>query len=542
MRKSFISSFIYFLTVLFFIALSGINIHAYANGCPTDKPMKDIKGNCFSCDYPNKIEIDANYFMDCQRLCGHKRVMSKDWKYCLLDNPNRQKLRNPCPDGQFPDIVTNKCHPCDIDDEILTTDTNCQLCGNKRKMSGLMSCILADKKCDKNEFLGSDGKCYSCDTPEGIYMGQVTKNCSMCGNKRRLQADTCILASKKCAIGEIMDEDGNCFSCDEPNVIHLGKIIRDCEKYCPGKRIGTGSICILKNCPTDKPLRSEGYDCYSCDTTEQVEVNDVEKNCDICPNRFVHTFKGMERKGNRFCVLKTCPVDKPLQDWDKRCYPCDTKENIYMGSDATECPTACQDKRFFWFGDCRLNCPENHFVDAGGKCRSCDDKATYHIDRFKEKAQAACGDKRAFVGDEFIKLCEKNEFMDKTGNCHSCDTDKRINVTDIPENCNKCPNRVISEFKELSALYCVKKCPEGQFMNIIGECELCDNHDFIRVRNENDCTVCPNRHIRYENKCAINKCPDGYDEIADDGQNLEYERSQCVPNNIWQKKRNQSIK
>ncbi len=509
------------------------NAQRFAEGCSPDKPIKDVDGNCFSCDYPNKIEL-GNYWMNCQYYCGHKRTHGKSFTDCILITAKSLKFKNPCPDGEFPDIG-NKCYTCDTDKEVITTDINCLMCGKKRKMSGILFCIPAGKKCGRNEFMGIDGKCYSCDTPKSVDIGKMPQNCKSCGNKRKIYgSSSCIPTNKTCKTNEIMDEKGDCYPCDYNGTFHVYYKNKNCEEVCGNLRKGDGTLCVLRECPPDKPLRDTFDKCHSCDTSKRVFVKDVESNCSVCPKRTLHTERPT-MYGNTYCLIKDCPPDKPLQDEDKNCYACDEKKAIFMGFNSTECPKACGDKRFFQNGSCHLHCPPNYFWTGKTRkgvdeCVPCDDEKEYHIyGDYQAYAEKICGPHRVMFGHRFIKACKENEFMDNEGKCYSCDIDDRINVTDNPKNCDVCPNRTVHSSNETHLKFCVRNCGFNEVKDTLGICHSCDEIDFIRVSDPQQCGVCPNRHIRYENRCTLNRCPVGYYELEDNGNNLYYASSNCAP-------------
>ncbi len=530
-KQTFIKTLIIFVLCCF-VSLNSV-AQRFDKGCTPDRPIKDVNGNCFSCDYPNKIKL-GNYWTNCQYYCGNKRTQGDSFTDCILVTQKSLKFKNPCPDGKFPDIGTN-CYSCDTDEEVITTDINCMMCGDKRKMSGILSCIPAGKKCEKNQFMGIDGKCYSCDTSESVDIGKMPQNCSSCGTKRKIHGSShCVLANKTCKTNEIMDEKGNCFPCDSTEIIYMHYKNDNCIKSCGNKRISDGRSCILKNCPSDKPLRDTFGKCHSCDTPDRIFVKDVESNCDICPQRTRHTERPT-MYGNTYCLMANCPADKPLQDENKYCFPCDKPEGVFLGFGSKECPAACGDQRVFHHGYCYLQCPQNYFWygrtdDGKSECISCDSRKQYTISEDAQIiAEQACGDKRVFLGNKFVLKCKQNEFMDDYGQCRPCDTNERFNVTDYPENCNACPNRTVHESNDSRIKFCMRNCLENEVKDIHGMCHSCDDVKFIRVQNPNDCNVCPNRHIRYGDRCTINKCPVGYYEREDNGQSLYYADSNCAP-------------
>jgi len=88
------------LFALLFVLFFGFN--AQATTCPADKPLQDIKGNCYSCDdertfvsvpYEGEIAVGPNEIQyqrgNCTKFCPNRLVYTDGWldasHYCVLD-------------------------------------------------------------------------------------------------------------------------------------------------------------------------------------------------------------------------------------------------------------------------------------------------------------------------------------------------------------------------------------------------------------------------------------------------------------------------
>lgn len=121
------------------------------------------------------------------------------------------------------------------------------------------------------------------------------------------------------------------------------------------------------SCPTDKPLVEYNRDCFSCDTLRAVYT----KSCsELCPNRILI-------QGD-FCALKECPSDNPMREYHGTC-----SRNDIHGTTDWEC-AQIPNTQFFEDkdgskGTCTLGCPEDKPIkiteDRSNefKCFSCDD-------------------------------------------------------------------------------------------------------------------------------------------------------------------------
>ena len=78
-----------------------------------------------------------------------------------------------------------------------------------------------------------------------------------------------------------MDKYGKCHACVDTGVINVDNIEENC-KVCPN-RIRQGGYCVLR-CPPDKPLMDKYGECHACDDVKNIDVQDVEEGCKACPN------------------------------------------------------------------------------------------------------------------------------------------------------------------------------------------------------------------------------------------------------------------
>ncbi|MBR6412484.1 MAG: hypothetical protein IKS41_04920 [Alphaproteobacteria bacterium] len=74
------------LFALLFVLFFGFN--AQATTCPVDKPLQDIKGNCYSCD-DERTFIRPHQLMDDEYYIQRDFILYKDKGHCLDACPNR---------------------------------------------------------------------------------------------------------------------------------------------------------------------------------------------------------------------------------------------------------------------------------------------------------------------------------------------------------------------------------------------------------------------------------------------------------------------
>ena len=284
--------------------------------CPPDRPIEK-SGKCYPCDELKELSTTSE---NCA-LCPNRKF---EKALCVLKE---------CPEGYFP-VHSGTCFRCSTDIFDFARDYEiskevCDRCPEREYKNG--RCVL--KECPKgsvrrNWLLGPGLDCPSCDA---LHIIDVTEEeCNKCPN-RIYKNEKCIL--KECPKDYSLDKRGVCRSCSTTNAFESTKgsceicsnrkykdglcveqcsenqflnsaaecvdcLIKDgvppmrdeCNK-CPN-RVMQGSLCTLKECPKDFPMRNF-LGCEACNFPYFFETSPEE--CAKCPNR--------EMKGN-YCVLK----------------------------------------------------------------------------------------------------------------------------------------------------------------------------------------------------------------------------------------------
>lgn len=319
----------------------------------------------------------------------------------------------------------------------------------------------------------------------------------------------------------LCDSLSGCFDCNTPKLIYD----RSCTQKCPNRIEGEyGGGCILKECPSNAPLRSIFGDCYTCDTNEDVSV-EGDWDCAQCPNMVF--FDKNDGEGIGTCT-KACPDDKPIKIKEKKgfsCHSCDDIEvletNTYGYSNCLQCPNRELDDE----NRCILKkCTDSYPIrDGSGSCRSPNDPKPIrykwssnfnnHSD-YQKYVQEQCAlypqrelkDIKYSTSDVCIlKVCPENyPIRGKDGGCYACDNSEAISTDE--KNCSLCPSRVMfkNQFEDQCVLGCSKEAPllgTKRYENDI-DCYPCDEKDPIKT---NMCSACPNR-IKIGEYCGL-KCP-----------------------------------
>lgn len=208
-----------------------------------------------------------------------------------------------------------------------------------------------------------------------------------------------------------------CYSCDAPEAILVGND-ENCTKVCPNREtntIGSGTginyvhNCVLKECPADKPLRGHYGECFTCDTA----TSWYPSNCEVCPNRYMDKdelcqFKDgrpLERdKDPEMQPAQTCPPDKPLQQWNNECFPCDTPlriqiDSAYSRGEAERLDAVCPNRVIIngvgGNPPSLLPCPSDYpMMDYNELCYSCDEEMDIDVRYNKKLCARFCAGKR----------------------------------------------------------------------------------------------------------------------------------------------------
>ena len=398
------------------------------------KPLPNIDGICYSCDYPESIGLGIwGDNSRCETLCPNRVLVGSS---CMLNkcNTSDKPLLN----------SNNQCVPCD-DPTALPKQAKCSTaCNGIRENSGNY-CVL--KECPDGYFRDSSNNCKSCDDAGDYYTSATQTECAKCSNRTYgfNKNDKCML---NCDTPGTYTEgkplpniDGICYSCDYPESIGLG-IWGDnsrCETLCPN-RVLVGSSCMLNKCNTsDKPLLNSNNQCVPCDDPTALPK---QAKCSTACN-------GIRENSGNYCVLKECP-DGYFRDSSNNCKSCDDAGDYYTSATQTECAKCSNRTLGFNFGDkCMLNCNISGTYTEGkplanidGICYSCDYSGVINLGTWGDnsRCETLCPNREREGLSCVRKSCSNlNSLEDLSGECYPCNTTVTIPTTE--DACKKCINR-----------------------------------------------------------------------------------------------------
>ena len=283
-----------------FTLILGLFLSLCANAQAEDFDSCDfvIYNKCISCDIPYAFEV--GYDSNCTEVCSNRDVSVEgsgyySRKFCFLKQcPDDKPYRHS--DGS---CYEDENHVPGWDNEYKGFyDMYADVTANVTK-----SVPANNGKCPQEAPLLHQNECFSCSEIKNLPISE--DECNKCPNRKYIysskwQHGECTLP---CPVDKPLKRwDGSCFSCDEEKVVALETWCNfdiDCD-VCPNRTIlhaTGGNIPSVPNCPPDKPLIDSHGICYSCDTTQYIDLRWNRDLCtEICPNRHLNT-------ANDSCIL-----------------------------------------------------------------------------------------------------------------------------------------------------------------------------------------------------------------------------------------------
>ena len=152
-------------------------------------------------------------------------------------------------------------------------------------------------------------------------------------------------------------------------------------------------------------------------------------------------------------------------------------------------------------------------IDKNGNCYSCEEENGVDVTDVNENCNACPN--REIWNNKCVLPCGENEIRGDNGKCYSCSEPKPIGMRDAVNRCTQtCPNRVANG--QLN-FFCSLPCKAGTFTGMNGECYTCEEEKNISVQQvtHEGCSQCSNRE-QIGNYCLLN-CSEGQVR-GDDGK------------------------
>lgn len=167
--------------------------------CPPERPLKDDRGLCRTCDDPMPFEMDFADLPQCDTLCSADNQTTQRYRV------NQYCLPKKCPDDKPLMDATGNCISCDDEEKSIAVVDGCLKCSNRyifgywgRNHLQGNSCTLKDNtfnakkytqflrrmqtKCPDNKpILAENGQCISCLYHHDV---QTLFGCDRCPNRQ----------------------------------------------------------------------------------------------------------------------------------------------------------------------------------------------------------------------------------------------------------------------------------------------------------------------------------------------------------------------
>ena len=232
------------------------------------------------------------------------------------------------------------------------------------------------QECERGKVLSSNGDCYDCKTLNSIITSK--ENCTrMCPERiyvSRTNSGNCVLP---CPNNQFADETGRCFSCDYINYAYTNS--QNCVSSCPN-RVYDGQICTLGlgQCPENYVLQDRrDRRCLRCDSPSSIEPHRINNgDCvSLCGDlREIKTFTGTNNIPYTVCALKTCPNDTPIRGYQGQCIGCGIDTSFVLSEDECyKCPNSISNIDDAGRPICR-RCPPSPshvYIQGERQCKHC---------------------------------------------------------------------------------------------------------------------------------------------------------------------------
>lgn len=278
--------------------------------------FESLENGCIPCeaDAIYRIADTATHKSLCE-ICPQRQAMGETFLVCAKK----------CTDGMMTTNGTCvKCDDKRL--ELFAIPSECEKCPNRYTSQppwAGVACPLRDY-CEKGKKFpgwnkGGTFVCLSCDDLNFYAIGAGSEDadyCNSCVNDRGIKnrsviGDNCHKTA--CDSGEFLGANGRCYSCQEGRKIAV-KENSGCEEATCGRAVVEG-FCQITDCDSrpNHALFPNGA-CQDCSTSDV--FNSYETECDLCPLR------GWVSDGR--CKLNTCKkgVDYPWIGNTNMCYPC----------------------------------------------------------------------------------------------------------------------------------------------------------------------------------------------------------------------------
>ncbi len=428
-------------------------------------PNMGSEGSCVDCE-SNQSFIVGIYTESTDTTTGEKNYTINDVAY---------------------QYYIDSCLKCnDVNkDGVISSDEKDKIRKIKRE-NNYAHCVLSKNPCEDNQFLGSDGTCYTCGEWAYIISDEesgCTQRCT--GENGTVKAWVISNSSLSICMKQACNEgtqvqswySNKCHDCQETGYIGIGaanggvwkELATMCQKCHTAERAVMKTSCYkVETCGNNETFQSsENGTCISCDK-EGMDYSEDEINCEACPpqkdsnGNYLHLgrsyFPFVKGKTNPHCAIKKpgqYSICNSLGDAkgkdpykagdgilfrgnDAVCYPCDTDKSVNIGNFPEQCKS-CGSQRRLSGTSCQINDGCNggstFWSISSHNCVNCSVsqiKVQTTLDELDLCDQCSTRRSMKLWEDNIetaycVKKCNVNKWQDVNGNCWDCDADNGLN-------------------------------------------------------------------------------------------------------------------
>ncbi|XP_010777410.1 proprotein convertase subtilisin/kexin type 5b isoform X2 [Notothenia coriiceps] len=527
--------------------------------CRTGFHLNEGFNTCVaSCGDGFYLDLDSNICRRCPENC--KKCIS--FNICTECKPGMSlqgnKCQMTCDPGTYYNGHRRTCEPC---------HRACATCAG----TGIEACskcaegyLLEDWRCVLtcstgyylSEHTSDSGQlqrsCKKCDHSCYECLGPGERNCSSCVSGYNLEAGACVV-STICKDGEYMSTHGSCHFCSVTCLQCTGPEREDCSS-CPATRFFDDGSCVIRcqlgryamerQCHlchhTCKECSDQGPEhCTSCDTDKfNVARYLFHNQCrDVCPEGFFHS---------RWRRCEACPAECIIclsadhclhcgpghQLRDSKCVPLECSAGQVADADAEDCVPCdvgckqcerkvskdkaretvclkCEDGYYQLGSDCHQSCPDRTYSEKDSMvCAPCEDKQCVICNPF---LCYWCEEGFYVSDDKCVDHCKEGFYVDEESReCEPCHRACRTCGGPQYDDCDSCEEELTLKNGECLESRQLASCPEKQFRNSQGECEVCHSScKTCSAEGKKDCNSCYSGSFLTPYQTCVSRCPAG---------------------------------
>ncbi|KAL4454048.1 hypothetical protein ABPG73_009847 [Tetrahymena malaccensis] len=471
---------------------------------------------------------------DCSISCISPNVW--DGSNCISSCPNGTYLnsdnvcRANCYQGQFADITSKKCLPCDFKCSQCTGPSNnqCLACvapyqlSNNTCQSSIVcysSCLTCNGtannqclSCNPGFYLTAQNECLACQAPCANCINTATK-CLSCTPAQNYTFDSSnnscsLICDSSCKTCSLPNSSNSCLSCNNGYYLNASNQCQQCQAPC-GNCIDSSTKCLSCTPAQNYTFDSSNNSCnLICDSScKTCSLPNNSSSCLSCNN-------GYYLNASNQCQLCQAPCGNCI-DSSTKCLSCIPVQNYTFDSSNNSCnlicDTSCKTCSLPNNSNSCLSCNNGYYLNASNQCLSCQAPCGNCID--SPTKCLSCTPAQNYTFDSSSNSCNLKcdsscktcSLPNNSSSCLSCNNGYYLNASNQCQQCQApCGNCIDSSTKCLSCtpaqnytfdssnnscnLICDSSCKTCSLPNSSNSCLSCNNGYYLNASNQ--CQQC----------------------------------------------------